>query len=141
MRLLLPTSEVPIVVTSLEDITMTAVLDASQSALSFTTNARDSQIGRGAIADLIVTRLQTRKEQARAEYLSARVIACFVVDDLLPVELAQAIHDAFPLCENQVFKNSIRERKYIGVQMDRYAPLAEEAIFAFQDPRVLDAVR
>jgi len=37
-------------------------------------------------------------------------------------------------------RRSLRELKFIAAQMDRYEPLLEEAIFAFQDPNVVDLI-
>ncbi len=39
-----------------------------------------------------------------------------------------------------MFKNSIKERKYVSAQMNQHPPLLEEIVFAFQDPRVLRIV-
>lgn len=37
-----------------------------------------------------------------------------------------------------MFKNSIKERKYVSAQMDEHPSILEEVVFAFQDPRVLE---
>lgn len=63
-----------------------------------------------------------------------------VVDDLLPVDVARRIRDAFPAPESMGIKKSLRELKHVAAQMDRYDPLLEEAVFAFQDPRVVQLV-
>lgn len=38
------------------------------------------------------------------------------------------------------FKNSIKERKYVTAQMDEHPPILEDAVFAFQDPRVVGLI-
>ncbi len=39
-----------------------------------------------------------------------------------------------------MLKKSLRENKYVAAQMDKYASILEEIIYAFQDPGVLKAV-
>ncbi len=39
-----------------------------------------------------------------------------------------------------MLKKSLRENKYVAAQMDKYAPILEEIIYAFQDQRVLKAI-
>lgn len=40
-----------------------------------------------------------------------------------------------------MLKKSIREDKYVGVQMDQYNSLIAEAIYAFQDKRVVEVIK
>ena len=37
-------------------------------------------------------------------------------------------------------RKSLREHKFVAAQMDRYSPVLEEIVFAFQDPRVIKLV-
>ena len=37
-------------------------------------------------------------------------------------------------------KKSLREHKFVAAQMDRYNPVLEEIVFAFQDPQVVEVV-
>jgi Rps23 Pro-64 3,4-dihydroxylase Tpa1-like proline 4-hydroxylase len=64
----------------------------------------------------------------------------FLLDSLLPEELAAQIHKAFPVPEEMHLRRSLREVKYVAAQMDRYTPILEEALFAFQDQGVLAAI-
>jgi len=94
-------------------------------------------IDRKTLADDIVERLLAGLDDARRQWRDGHVVRSVVIDDLLPEAIALAIAGAFPPLEHMTAKGSIRERKYIGAQMDRFDPLLEEAVFAFQDPRVL----
>lgn len=96
-------------------------------------------LSRKSMAALISARLQQREPKLRAEFAQYKVKSC-VVDDLLPEEIAHKIHAAFPDVKDMRLKRSWREDKYVAVQMNRYAPLLEEAIFAFQEPEVLDVI-
>ena len=91
------------------------------------------------IGDLIARRLN--EADLAAAYRGSGPIPYFVVDDLLPAELALAIAEAFPGREALVAKDTLRERKLVSSQMDRQDPLVEEALFAFQAPQVVEAVR
>ncbi len=99
-----------------------------------------SPFSRQEIAALIVRRLRDTAEIARAEFIRSRTVKSFAVDDLLPLELAEAIAAAFPPVERMQLKHHLGELKYIGVQMDQYNPLLEECIYAFQMPEVVEAV-
>lgn len=95
---------------------------------------------RKTLADEISERLPVSLDQAKQQWCSGQRVRCAVIDDLLPEPVALAIASAFPSLTDMTVKGSIRERKYIGAQMDRYNPLLEEAVYAFQDPRVLDLI-
>lgn len=88
------------------------------------------------IAELISTRLTERKNQLSY----AQPIPYFVIDDLLPVELAQEVYRSFPSTSQMRLKKSLRETKYVTAQMNRCQPLLEEVIFAFHDPRIVSLV-
>lgn len=97
-------------------------------------------IDRERLARLIAARLRADSARLRAEFTASAPIRRLILDDLLPAEFAQAIHAAFPPFENMVRHVSLRESKSIAVQMNRYAPLAEEAIYAFQDAEVVQLI-
>ncbi len=90
-------------------------------------------------ATLILERLSAETDRLREEFSRHTVQSCFV-DDLLPKELALEIFHSFPDKSTMVLKKSLRENKYVAAQMDEYAPILEEIVYAFQDARVLNAV-
>jgi len=91
------------------------------------------------IATHIIKRLETEREQIKLAYQhSCESIGHFFIDDILPEELAHAIYDAFPSTKETMLKKSLREFKHVAAQMNAYNPLLEEAIYAFQDPRVVN---
>ena len=93
---------------------------------------------REGIADAIVERLAASRQDLRAQFTASVVrIGYFVLDEALPADLATRVFEAFPPPQQMTLKRSLRERKYIAAQMDRYAPLLEEVLFAFQEQRVL----
>lgn len=89
------------------------------------------------LADLIVARLTESRATARAQWRGSE-ISYFVIDNLLPEAIANEIYASFPDPRTMRMKKSLREYKYIAAQMNDYHPLLEEAIYAFQDPRVVD---
>src|ERR1700691_3417518 len=98
-------------------------------------------MNRREIADLIVARLQPQKAALIAMYAGSRPrIGHFYIDDLLPPELATRLFESFPAPHAMRRKKSLREYKYIAAQMDQYDPILEEAIYAFQDPRIVRLV-
>lgn len=98
-------------------------------------------MNRSDYATLIVERLNAEKASLREQYNKSRKgIGYFYIDDLLPETEAFAIFNNFPKPEEMVLKKSIREDKYVAAQMDKYSPVLEEIIYAFQDERIVKLV-
>ena len=95
---------------------------------------------RTSLADLVVRRLAAVAGEARAGWAASPRVRSVVIDDLLPTEIAHAIHAAFPTTDRMMLKRSFRENKHVAAQMDAYDPMLEEAVYAFQDPRVVALV-
>jgi Rps23 Pro-64 3,4-dihydroxylase Tpa1-like proline 4-hydroxylase len=95
---------------------------------------------RAQMADLILARLDSEIERLAADFrIPDRIASCQVVD-LLPAQIAKEIYDRFPVSKAMMLKRSIKEYKHVAAQMDAYDPLLEEAVYAFQDPRILERV-
>lgn len=96
---------------------------------------------RKALATLIYQKLEPLVVDLRAQYArSKEEIGYFVVDDLFPEQVARDIYSAFPSPLSMKLNKSLREYKYIAAQMDRYDRKIEEAIYAFQEPAVVDVI-
>ena len=96
---------------------------------------------RADIAAAIDARLARDEAALTESFRQSGPIGYFVVDDLLPADLAHALYTAFPPARDMILKRTLREEKYIAAQMNRYAPLLEEALFAFQEPSVIARVQ
>ena len=59
----------------------------------------------------------------------------------MPKQYVKKIFDAFPKSKDALLKKSIREYKYVGVQMNQYDSLLEETIYAFQDKKVVKFIQ
>lgn len=93
------------------------------------------------ISKLIAERLTAKTASLQQQFLESKdKIGYFFVDDLLPEELALAIHTNFPKLSETKAKKDLREYKYIAYQMDKYHKLLEEVIYAFQEKNVVDAI-
>lgn len=93
------------------------------------------------IASLILSNLELNYSKLKTQYESSKEnIGFFYLDDVLPLQLAKQIYSVFPQSSEMVLKKSIREDKYIGVQMNKYNPLLEEVIYAFQDERIVKLI-
>ncbi len=89
------------------------------------------------LAHYIVQRLQDNKERLHKEFFTPEQIKSCLLDDVFPADIAGAIYPALPAQEELILKKTLREFKYIGVQMNHYNPLLEEVLYAFQDVRVV----
>lgn len=94
-------------------------------------------MNRNQIAELVAARLERDLDRLRHEFAASGPIGHFAVDDVLPLDLAQSIRASFPTGDSMKTRHNLRELKFIAAQMDRYDPLLEETIYAFQDPRIV----
>src|SRR5262249_15136475 len=99
-----------------------------------------NKVTRTAIADHIASRLAHEAERLRRDFAAPGLIPSCHLDDLLPDAMARAIYAAFPPIETMMFKNTLRERKYVSAQMNSHDPIIGEAVYAFQDERVVRLV-
>jgi Rps23 Pro-64 3,4-dihydroxylase Tpa1-like proline 4-hydroxylase len=76
----------------------------------------------------------------RIQWRASPKIGHFFIDNVLPADVADRIRAAFPAGQSMKIKRSIRELKFIAAQMNQFDPLLEEAIYAFQDPRIVEVV-
>jgi len=92
-------------------------------------------------AELIYNRLLENKEILKEQYNKSKTaIGYFFIDDVFPLDIATDVYNAFPKKEEMVLKKSLREDKYVAAQMDKYNPLLEEVIYAFQDNRIVGLI-
>lgn len=99
------------------------------------------ETSRANIASLILRRLESQKEDLTRQFdESAAEIAHFVLDDLLPENLVNSIYRNFPNAKNTRLKKNLREHKHVAYQMNNYASILEEVIYAFQDARVVQCI-
>lgn len=96
-------------------------------------------MNRKGYAALIQGRLETELDRMQADFSEHVVQSCYI-DNLLPNELVMEIVNAFPDKSTMTLKKSLRENKYVAAQMDKYEPVLEEIVYAFQDPGVLKVV-
>ncbi len=83
----------------------------------------------------------SREAKALSEFWNnSKPVRHLVIDDLLPIEWAKKIAASFPKMDQLRRYESRKEYKGVGVAMDEYAPILKAITFAFQDPKVLDAV-
>lgn len=104
-------------------------------------SVKPTMYSRHQIADSIVARIDSETlARARRDFVASQPTPWFVIDDLLPADMAHVIRRAFPLPSEMRERKTLREHKYVAAQMDRQDPQAEEALFAFHDDRVVDVI-
>jgi Rps23 Pro-64 3,4-dihydroxylase Tpa1-like proline 4-hydroxylase len=94
------------------------------------------------LVNSIVERLDRDAEKIAADFAAKKDVSTpfCVIDDLLPIDTARDVFDAFPDPSEMRFLNSFRERKFTSKSLDRFDPLVSDITFAFQDKRVIDKV-
>jgi Rps23 Pro-64 3,4-dihydroxylase Tpa1-like proline 4-hydroxylase len=98
-------------------------------------------MNRSGLGSAIADRSRRNQESLRAQLQEAGRIHACVLPDVLDVDTGHAIHAAFPGPDRMMERRILREHKYVSAQMDRYPPLLEEAVCAFQEPPVLEQLR
>jgi Rps23 Pro-64 3,4-dihydroxylase Tpa1-like proline 4-hydroxylase len=109
------------------------------SAQPATPSARVS-LDRQVLAQHMHDVLQGHAAELRRQWVESAPINHFVLDDLLPEEWVHRVREAFPPGDTMMLKKSLRELKFVAAQMDRYNPLLEEIIYAFQQPEIVRTV-
>lgn len=93
------------------------------------------------LADRIYQEIKSNKVALQLHFAASKeAIGYFYLDNLLPDDIALKIYKNFPESSQMVLKKSIREDKYVAAQMNRYNPILEEIIYAFQDKKIVDLV-
>ncbi len=96
---------------------------------------------RDTIADLIFLKLKDNEEVLKTHFhQTSEGIGYFYIDDLLPEDIARYVFDKFPHTKDVKVKKSIREYKYVAAQMNKYHPLLEEVIYAFQHTKIVSLI-
>lgn len=100
-----------------------------------------NSVGRNEYALKIIEKLQEHKDDLHHAFVKQnKGVPFFFIDNLLPTDWCAKINDAFPDTSEMVLKKSLREDKYVGVQMNEYKKCIEEITYAFQDNRVVELV-
>jgi Rps23 Pro-64 3,4-dihydroxylase Tpa1-like proline 4-hydroxylase len=98
-------------------------------------------LNRKDFADIIYNKIVEQIENVKKQFdESKNKIGYFYIDDLLPTDLATYIYESFPKPEDTTLKRNLREYKHIAAQMDKYNPILEEIIYAFQDARIVKLI-
>lgn len=97
-------------------------------------------VTRAEFAAAIQQRLEREAERLRSDFMAATPTRHFLVDELLPPDWLRRVADAFPAPRDLLTKSSLRERKRVGVAVDRYDPIVGDLLYAFQAPGVVAAI-
>lgn len=97
---------------------------------------------RDKLVSIIVERLRLDAEKLKQQFHQPHEVQTryAVIDDILPVEIAENIYAAFPAVEQMRLMSNFRERKYTSKSLEKMESLIADAIFAFQAPEVIREV-
>lgn len=94
-------------------------------------------LSRSDLAEMILDRLVAELDRMRREFQTPGRIPSTVLDNLLPAEVAHKIFENFPDTDRMVLKRSMKEHKHVAAQMNKYDPILEEAVYAFQSSEIV----
>ena len=90
-------------------------------------------------AAIIESRMREQLPRMRDDFAN-HVVQSTYIDNLLPEDEVLKINAAFPDKSTMMLNKSLREHKYVAAQMNRYDPVLEEIIYAFQEPNIVKVV-
>jgi Rps23 Pro-64 3,4-dihydroxylase Tpa1-like proline 4-hydroxylase len=88
----------------------------------------------------IAERLVANTVAMKAFWESAQPVRHCFIDDLLPAGTARRIYESLPEPGTLMLRESVKERKRVGIKVEDYAPEMAAILFAFQQPEVVAAV-
>ncbi len=93
------------------------------------------------IINLIFNQLNNNKVALKRQFQTTKgKIGFFYVDDVLPEELSRQIFNVFPTKDEAIKRKDLREFKFVAFQMNRYNPLLEKVVYAFQDKKIVQLI-
>jgi len=94
------------------------------------------------IVTYIVNRLNENKADLKRQFNEPHGIPTrhFLIDNLLPDNIAHEIYRGFPGVNKMRLMKSFREVKFTTKNMEFATPLLQECLFAFQDPQVIKVI-
>lgn len=93
------------------------------------------------ISELIYKKIKKKSNDAEACFQASKGnIGYFIIDDLLPEDLAKQCFGVFPKTSEMRCLKSLREYKYVSAQMDKHHQLLEKVIYAFQDEKIVKLI-
>lgn len=99
------------------------------------------QIKKNTISNLISSKLEEHKEVLKNQFSDTKSdIGYFFLDHLLPEDIALKIYNSFPKTNESILRKSLKEYKYTAYQMDKYDPILEEILYAFQEEKVVSKI-
>jgi len=93
--------------------------------------------------EIICHKLEGNLETLKKKFLSSNKIIntrYLVIDDFLPINLAEEIYTSFPKKEQMRLMSSFREKKYTFKQLDQTAKILLDITFAIQNTKVISLI-
>ncbi len=88
----------------------------------------------------IAASLRQNKDTLSAYWHKSGPVRHFYLDGLLPDAWAKECFDAMPDPNSLMLRDSIKEHKHVGIQVEKYAPIVGDMLFAFHAPEVISIV-
>jgi Rps23 Pro-64 3,4-dihydroxylase Tpa1-like proline 4-hydroxylase len=99
-----------------------------------------SQLQRERFVEAICKKISQIDVSSVAQWRDAQPVRHLAIDDLLPDDLCRAIYPGESILSEAKLSNSLKERKRVAQDLKDRQPVIHEALYAFQDQRVIDAV-
>ncbi len=95
---------------------------------------------RAELSAYIAKQLRLHKDELSAYWRQSAPVRHFYLDGLLPEAWAKECYDALPDPNTLMLRDSIKEHKHVGIDVDKYEPIVGDMLFAFHDAEVMKIV-
>jgi Rps23 Pro-64 3,4-dihydroxylase Tpa1-like proline 4-hydroxylase len=95
---------------------------------------------RSQLSSAITQTLAAHHGHLQAYWKQSGPVRHFYLDDLLPQDIAHSLFEALPDATSLMLRNTVKERKRVGIKLEAYASQMADILFAFQDSAVMKIV-
>jgi Rps23 Pro-64 3,4-dihydroxylase Tpa1-like proline 4-hydroxylase len=95
---------------------------------------------RAQLSEHIAEQLRANKAGLAEYWQGSAPVRHFYLDGLLPEDWARACYEALPDPNSLMLRDSVKERKHVGIDIDKYKQLVGDILFAFQADEVVKIV-
>jgi Rps23 Pro-64 3,4-dihydroxylase Tpa1-like proline 4-hydroxylase len=92
------------------------------------------------LVETILSKLKSNKEVLKKNWENSTPVKHFFLDDVFDSETVQKLAVEFPKWENLIQRDSIRERKKVGVDLDSFHKILSDFQYCFLDENLLSEI-
>jgi Rps23 Pro-64 3,4-dihydroxylase Tpa1-like proline 4-hydroxylase len=92
------------------------------------------------LINLLAEKLNSNKEALQTYWKNSKPVKHVFLDDVFPTDIVLQLYNSYPKASDLLLRNSLRERKRVGVQLDKYDSIVADFQYCFLDEKILNIV-